>query len=79
MLCLVVVPVAVYTGTFWVHLAVLTNTGPGDGFMSKPFQSTLVGSGYYEPTGDEPGGDAAAKQVEPEFIAYGSRITLQQM
>ena len=67
LLCLVMVPIAVYTGTFYVHLAVLTDTGPGDGFMSKRFQSTLVGSGYYEPQqpiGDEPGG-AAGEELTP--------------
>ncbi|WFD31549.1 dolichyl-phosphate-mannose--protein mannosyltransferase [Malassezia sp. CBS 17886] len=43
-LFLIVVPVFVYLGWFWVHFAVLTESGPGDTFMSAAFQQTLSGN-----------------------------------
>ena len=38
---LIVLPIIIYLLTFWVHLKVLTNSGPGDTFMSPAFQETL--------------------------------------
>ena len=34
----------VYCGSFWLHFAILTDSGPGDGWMSEPFTKTLEGS-----------------------------------
>ncbi|KAJ3555988.1 hypothetical protein NM688_g2273 [Phlebia brevispora] len=38
---LIALPIILYLSFFWVHLAVLTNSGPGDSFMSPAFQETL--------------------------------------
>lgn len=42
--CLVVLPAVLYTGIFYIHLAVLSNSGPGDGFYSSAFQISLNGN-----------------------------------
>ncbi|EPQ56332.1 glycosyltransferase family 39 protein [Gloeophyllum trabeum ATCC 11539] len=41
---LILVPLVVYLTFFWIHFAVLTNSGPGDTFMSPAFQETLRGN-----------------------------------
>ena len=40
-MALIVLPIILYLAVFWVHLTVLTNSGPGDSFMSPHFQETL--------------------------------------
>lgn len=47
-LFLIMVPIFVYLGWFWVHFAILTKTGPGDTFMSADFQQTLQGNELLE-------------------------------
>jgi len=39
----------IYICSFAVSFALLTHSGDGDAFMSQRFQSTLVGSKYYDP------------------------------
>ncbi|NXA64852.1 POMT2 transferase, partial [Mohoua ochrocephala] len=46
-LCLIVLPLALYTATFAVHFAVLNRSGPGDGFFSSAFQSQLIGNNLH--------------------------------
>ncbi|KAF8584026.1 glycosyltransferase family 39 protein [Ramaria rubella] len=41
---LIIVPAIVYLSFFWVHFAILTNSGSGDSFMSPAFQETLLGN-----------------------------------
>lgn len=41
---LIVLPLFLYLMVFYVHLSILTNTGPGDTFMSPAFQETLRGN-----------------------------------
>lgn len=43
-LCLIVLPTAVYLFWFYVHFAILNQSGPGDTFMSSLFQETLKNS-----------------------------------
>jgi dolichyl-phosphate-mannose-protein mannosyltransferase len=43
------IPVTIYLTVFWLHFALLPHSGEGDAFMSQRFQSTLVGSAYYNP------------------------------
>ncbi|MCX5766678.1 MAG: phospholipid carrier-dependent glycosyltransferase [Gemmatimonadetes bacterium] len=38
------VAAAVYVGSFWMHFALLPDSGPGDGWMSDAFTKTLEGS-----------------------------------
>ncbi|KAJ8472749.1 hypothetical protein ONZ51_g8305 [Trametes cubensis] len=40
----IVLPVFLYLTIFWIHLSILTNSGPGDTFMSPAFQETLRGN-----------------------------------
>lgn len=41
---LILVPVVIYLFWFYVHFAILVNSGPGDDFMSTEFQETLKGN-----------------------------------
>ncbi|PPQ91880.1 hypothetical protein CVT25_000755 [Psilocybe cyanescens] len=41
---LIVVPFVIYLSFFYIHFAVLTQSGPGDNFMSPAFQETLAGN-----------------------------------
>ncbi|EPT00756.1 hypothetical protein FOMPIDRAFT_1162813 [Fomitopsis schrenkii] len=41
---LIGLPIFLYLFFFWIHLTILTNTGPGDTFMSPAFQETLEGN-----------------------------------
>lgn len=38
---LIILPFLIFLFWFWVHFAILTNSGPGDNFMSPEFQETL--------------------------------------
>ncbi|QPG73606.1 hypothetical protein FOA43_000918 [Brettanomyces nanus] len=40
-LLLIVVPFIIYLFWFYIHFAILTKSGPGDGFMTPEFQETL--------------------------------------
>ncbi|ETE68758.1 Protein O-mannosyl-transferase 2, partial [Ophiophagus hannah] len=46
-LCLIVLPLVLYTALFAVHFAVLNRSGPGDGFFSSGFQSRLIGNNLH--------------------------------
>eukprot|EP00126_Sphaerothecum_destruens_P011483 Sdes_comp20916_c1_seq1m18270 len=63
-LCLICLPLVLYTSTFFFHFMVLNHSGPGDGFMSSAFQTRLIGN--------ELNGIRA-----PPFVAYGSTVSLK--
>jgi dolichyl-phosphate-mannose-protein mannosyltransferase len=44
-----IIPILVYASAFWLHLSLLPHAGDGDAFMTARFQSTLIGSSYYNP------------------------------
>lgn len=46
---LVVVPFAVFFGSYAIHTPLLPNSGDGDRFMSEEFQATLRGNPNYDP------------------------------
>ncbi|NXE33224.1 POMT2 transferase, partial [Ptilorrhoa leucosticta] len=46
-LCLIMLPLTLYTAMFAVHFAVLNRSGPGDGFFSSAFQSQLIGNNLH--------------------------------
>jgi dolichyl-phosphate-mannose-protein mannosyltransferase len=70
---LVVVPLAIYVSTFWVHLTLLPNSGDGDAFMTPKFQSTLKGSPYYDPSAKM---SFPAKFIELNVEMYHANQTL---
>lgn len=47
-LCLILLPILLYMWMFWIHFAILSNSGEGDGFMSSEFQHTLRGRGMQD-------------------------------
>ncbi|KAJ3283856.1 hypothetical protein HK104_010186 [Borealophlyctis nickersoniae] len=61
-LCLIIVPVAIYMILFQVHFTVLSRAGSGSGFMSPEFQSTLKGNEIADTLKD---------------VAYGSKVYLR--
>lgn len=65
-LCLIVLPLALYTATFAVHFMVLSKSGPGDGFFSSAFQARLSGNKLHNAS-------------IPEHLAYGSVITVKNL
>lgn len=64
-LMFVVIPVAVYTSIFWVHLNILYKAGPHDSVMTSAFQASLKG------------GLASITNGQPLNVAHGSQITLR--
>ncbi len=46
---LLLIPISLYVSVFWIHFQLLPHSGDGDAFMSPKFQSTLIGSPYYDP------------------------------
>ncbi|XP_059818943.1 protein O-mannosyl-transferase 2 isoform X3 [Hypanus sabinus] len=65
-LCLILLPLIFYTTLFAIHFTVLNKSGPGDGFFSSAFQSRLIGNNLHNAT-------------MPEYIAYGSIITMKNV
>ncbi|XP_015273849.1 PREDICTED: protein O-mannosyl-transferase 2 [Gekko japonicus] len=65
-LCLILLPLALYTAQFAVHFAVLNRSGPGDGFFSSGFQSRLIGNNLHNVS-------------VPEYLAYGSVVTVKNL
>nr|XP_055056207.1 protein O-mannosyl-transferase 1 isoform X1 [Misgurnus anguillicaudatus]XP_055056208.1 protein O-mannosyl-transferase 1 isoform X1 [Misgurnus anguillicaudatus] len=66
-LALVVLPVVVYLGFFYVHLTLLYRSGPHDQMMSSAFQASLEG------------GLARITHGQPLEIAFGSQVTLRTL
>lgn len=62
--CLILLPLVLYMVSFAVHFSVLNLSGPGDGFFSSSFQSRLIGNNLHNAS-------------MPEFLAYGSLITMK--
>ncbi|XP_072130951.1 protein O-mannosyl-transferase 2 isoform X9 [Mobula birostris] len=65
-LCLILLPLVFYTTFFAIHFTVLNKSGSGDGFFSSAFQSRLIGNNLHNAT-------------MPEYIAYGSIITMKNV
>ncbi|KAJ2808225.1 Protein O-mannosyltransferase 2 [Coemansia helicoidea] len=63
-LCLIVVPLAIYAACFKVHFAILNRSGPGDAKMPPMFQARLHGSTLGH---------------QPFTVAYSSQLTLRSV
>ncbi|KAJ3120559.1 Protein O-mannosyltransferase 2, partial [Nowakowskiella sp. JEL0407] len=61
-ICLILIPSAVYVFSFYLHFALLYKSGEGDAQMSSLFQANLEGNNFHE---------------NPLEIAYGSRVTFK--
>lgn len=62
---LTVIPLSIYVGVFYVHLALLPKAGPHDSVMTSAFQASLKG------------GLASITRGQPLHVAHGSQITLR--
>ena len=72
---LAVLPVLVYLTVFAVHFALLPNSGPGDAYMSRQFQSTLAGNAGYDPAAQM---SLPAKIVETNKAIHSYEDSLNQ-
>lgn len=63
-LCLIVLPLAVYMISFKIHFLILSRSGPGDAQMSSLFQAHLRGNDFAQ---------------APLEAAYGSKVTFKNM
>jgi len=63
-LCLIVVPISIYSFFFYIHFLVLNQTGTGASFMSPEFQTTFVNS------------TIPSAQLQ---VGYGSEITIRHV
>ncbi|KAF9106200.1 Protein O-mannosyltransferase 2 [Mortierella sp. GBA35] len=61
-ICLIAVPVSIYVVCFVAHFRILTNSGPGDAYMSSLFQANLNGTDFSK---------------NPLEVAYGSLVTIK--
>ena len=61
-LCLIVLPVSIYVGCFYLHFTILNESGPGDANMSSLFQARLQGSKLLS---------------NPVLVHVGSQVTLK--
>jgi dolichyl-phosphate-mannose-protein mannosyltransferase len=59
---LILIPIAVYLFSFYLHFAILNHSGPGDAQMSSLFQSQLVGNEFHK---------------NPLEVAFFSRVTIK--
>lgn len=59
---LIVTPILVYAFFFYLHFAILKNSGPGDSTMSSLFQANLAGNTFFN---------------HPRDVVYGSVITFR--
>src|SRR5207237_139302 len=62
---LLLIPLAVYILTFYIHLSVLNKAGPHDSVMTSAFQASLEG------------GLASITRGQPLQISHGSQVTLR--
>ena len=63
-LCLIILPLFIYVSIFSLHLWILSEKGPGDGYYSSLYQSTIQGN------------EMQGVRV-PSVTTYGSRISLR--
>eukprot|EP01134_Creolimax_fragrantissima_P007645 CFRG7645T1 len=62
--CLIVLPIIIYISFFAVHFQSVKHSGPGDGFMSSAFQTSLIGNKLHD--------------IEnPHEVAFGSLLTIK--
>ncbi|XP_069603641.1 protein O-mannosyl-transferase 1 isoform X2 [Ranitomeya imitator] len=64
-MALLLLPMFLYLGMFYIHLSILSRSGPHDHIMSSAFQSSLEG------------GLSRITQGQPLEVAFGSQITLR--
>ncbi|XP_053553342.1 protein O-mannosyl-transferase 2 [Bombina bombina] len=65
-LCLILLPLILYSIIFAAHFTALNKSGPGDGFFSSAFQSRLIGNNLHNAS-------------MPQYLAYGSAITMKSL
>ena len=62
---LIIIPITIYVGLFYVHLSILTKAGHHDSLMTSAFQASLDG------------GLSSIIRGQPLAVAHGSQITLR--
>lgn len=67
-----VIIAAIYLSSFALHFALLPHSGEGDAFMTQKFQSTLMGSVYYDPAAKMSLWDKIAELNQEMYTAQSS-------
>ena len=62
--CLIIVPICLYIGYFYIHFLVLSKSGPGDGHFGARFTSTLENNPFH------------GTAINPQVL-YGATISLK--
>lgn len=65
---------SLYSSLFYIHFAMLTKHGDGDGFMRLEFQRTLVGNDHYDPNAPKPWFPVVFTQLNLEMLSANARI-----
>ena len=63
-----------YLSNYYIHFALLPNTGDGDAFMPIEFQRTLVGNEHYDPQAPHPGFLRTFFTLAWEMLSGNARI-----
>eukprot|EP00123_Amoebidium_parasiticum_P016069 comp23272_c0_seq1/m.38092 comp23272_c0_seq1/g.38092 ORF comp23272_c0_seq1/g.38092 comp23272_c0_seq1/m.38092 type:complete len:770 (-) comp23272_c0_seq1:533-2842(-) len=68
--CLIVIPLAVYIFSFYIHLAILQVQGPGTAFMSSDFREGLMEPVHEMEKGISSSAQITFKAITPEGTPY---------
>ena len=63
-----------FSAYWYMHFAILPNTGDGDGFMFQAFQKTLVGNPQYDPLAPRPGFWSTMLWLQKDMIVSNASI-----
>ena len=74
LLCVAAVAAATFSFYWYVHFAILPNTGDGDGFMFAAFQRTLLGNPSYDPLAPKPGFWSTMLWLQKDMIVSNASI-----
>ena len=74
LLCVAAVAAATFSFYWYVHFAILPNTGDGDGFMFAAFQRTLLGNPSYDPLAPKPGFWSTMLWLQKDMIISNASI-----
>lgn len=70
--CLILLPIAIYIGSFYIHFYLLPKSGSGDSMMSSLFQHSLIGNDIQ----DSPLGKFTTEKKKERIEQEADRMTM---